>query len=75
MNNVYNNGINNNQNNLMNYNINNNLVNNSNNNFENNKMNLPKPPEEDDLDLPSLEELERGEYYKNKYKKLEYPQI
>ena len=75
MDNAYNNGINNNQNNLMNYNINNNLVNNSNNNFENNKMNLPKPPEEDDLDLPSLEELERGEYYKNKYKKLEYPQI
>ena len=78
-NNGYNNGINNNKNNMMNYNnnINNNLINNyyNNNNFGNNQMNLPKPPEEDDLDLPSLEELERGEYYKNKYKKLEYPQI
>ena len=78
----FNNFINN-ENNMINdpYNINliNNNMNINNNNLMNNNLgniqrNLPHPPVEDDLELPSLSEVLKGEeYYKNK--KLEYPQI
>ena len=74
--------INNNINNNFNMNINNNINNNSNMNLNiDNEMNAQKelpPPPEDDVDLPSLTEIEQSE--KNRYKEnnnndLQYPQF
>ena len=78
-NNENNNDLNTNNNKNINNNfitINNNNGNLMNNNIGNNQISLPRPPEkEEELDFPSLEEIERDEYYKNKYKKVEYPQV
>ena len=82
INNNFNMNINNNINNNSNMNINNNINNNSNMNLNiNNEMNVQKdlpPPPEDDVDLPSLTEIEQSE--KNRYKEnnnndLQYPQF